>query len=103
MLCLARITQAEESQDGLNILPTGRLPVNNTVNMGDEPAPEHVIDVARHGGTEILSEPVPPPRVGGNFVLDDNVIRGIDILLLTLSMRENHLPCLPSLSPEGCR
>ena len=44
--------------------------------MGDEPL-QHVIDVARHGGTETLSEPISKPKIGGSFVLDENVIQGI--------------------------
>ena len=43
--------------------------------MADEPL-QHVIDVARHGGTETLSEPIPKPKIGGNFMLDENVIQG---------------------------
>ena len=49
--------------------------------MADEDVPEHVIDITRHGGTENLAGPIPPPPIGGNFALDENVIRGTLILL----------------------
>ena len=37
----------------------------------------HIIDIARHGGTEPLSEPIPKPEIGETFELDDNVIQGM--------------------------
>ena len=33
-----------------------------------------VLDVNRHGGTEVPSKPIAPPKVGEDFELDDNVI-----------------------------
>lgn len=65
----------------------GETPFN--INMADEAPLKHVIDVARHGGTEILSEPVPPPKTGGNFALDENVINGMDTSRLTLSKMQS--------------
>ena len=50
--------------------------------MASETVLEHVLDVNRHGGTEVLSEPIPPPKVGGNFVLDENVKKGAKYQLL---------------------
>lgn len=45
--------------------------------MADEQVLEHVVDVARrHGGTENVEGPIPPPKIGGNFALDDSVIDG---------------------------
>ena len=45
-------------------------------NMADDSVPEHIIDVARHGGTENLEGPIPQPTIGGNFMLHENVIKG---------------------------
>ena len=50
--------------------------------MASETVLEHVLDVKRHGGTEVLSEPIAPPKVGGNFVLDENVKNGTKYHLL---------------------
>ena len=44
--------------------------------MAEDSVPEHIIDVARHGGTENLVGPIPQPTIGGNFILDENVIKG---------------------------
>ena len=53
------------------------IPYKSTIIMADENPLQHVIDVNRHGGTETLSEPIPSPKVGGNFVLDDAVVAGM--------------------------
>ncbi|KAF1982272.1 hypothetical protein K402DRAFT_397712 [Aulographum hederae CBS 113979] len=37
------------------------------------------VDVARHGGEEAPSEPVPKPVVGGNYDLDDTVFEALPI------------------------
>ena len=47
--------------------------------MANETVLEHVLDVNRHGGTEVPSEQIAPPKVGGNYVLDENVIDGTDL------------------------
>ena len=54
--------------------------------MANETVLDHVIDVARHGGTEILSEPIPAPKVGGNFALDQHVVKGRDSLASLASL-----------------
>ena len=54
---------------------------------GDDSVLEHVLDVTRHGGTEVLSEAIAPPKVGGNFVLDENVIEGNELLIFQQSFK----------------
>lgn len=44
--------------------------------MADETVLAHVIDIARHGGTDTQAGPIPPPSLGGNFALDESVVEG---------------------------
>lgn len=44
--------------------------------MADEEMSEQVIDFARHGGTENLEYSIPPPEIGGNFTLDESIVKG---------------------------
>ncbi|KAL8826747.1 MAG: hypothetical protein Q9170_007285 [Blastenia crenularia] len=58
--------------------------------MANEEVLEHVIDVARHGGTENLEGPIPPPKIGGNFALDDCVIDTLPVLNTTIVAARNY-------------
>ena len=46
-----------------------------------------VLDVNRHGGTEVPSEPIAPPKVGEHFTLDRNVIDCTDPFYFNLLPR----------------
>ena len=39
-------------------------------------AKETVIDIQRHAAQEVLSAPIPAPKTGGTFEVDENVVKG---------------------------
>lgn len=53
-----------------------RCEVLSTSDMVVDSMSEHVIDVARHGGTETLVGPIPRPTIGGSFMIHENVMKG---------------------------
>ena len=52
------------------------------IQMAESSIPDHVIDIDRHGGTEVLAGPIPPPKIGGNCTLDENVVKGKSVIPL---------------------
>ena len=45
-------------------------------NISVDSMSDHVMDVARHAGTEKATGPIPQPTIGGSFTLDKNVVNG---------------------------
>lgn len=63
--------------------------------MADNSIPDHVIDIDRHGGTEVLAGPIPPPKIGGNCALDENVVKGKYHILFLSSTAHCNVSCFP--------
>ena len=74
--CLSRMNKIDSGRDRVRL----RLHRSALTAMAGEDVLGHVLDVARHGGTQVLSGPIPPPKIDGNFLLDDSVIAGISSL-----------------------
>ena len=63
--------------------------------MADNSIPDHVIDIDRHGGMEVLAGPIPPPKTGGNCTLDENVVKGKYHMLVLSSNAHSNVSFFP--------